>query len=188
MVRLDKIYTRGGDAGQTSLGDGTRVPKSSARIAAYGEVDELNALLAHCLDHEQETEARDRLTRLQHELFDLGADLCIPPSERKTLRLPGSLVTRLEQEIDAANAGLPALTSFVLPGGNPLATAYHLARTVCRRVERRLVELCDAEGSARVNPTALAYVNRLSDLLFVLARRAAGGDERLWKPGGVSAP
>ena len=184
MVQLDKLYTRGGDDGETSLGDGTRVSKSSHRIGAYGEVDELNALLALCLDNERDHDGKERLGRLQNELFDLGADLCVPLSERKALRVTDAAVSRLEQEIDALNEELPPLKSFVLPGGNPLATAYHMARTVCRRVERRLVELQEDEGAERLNPAAMAYVNRLSDLLFVLARRAAGGEERLWRPGG----
>lgn len=186
MVRLDKIYTRGGDSGMTSLGDGTRVPKSSPRIAAYGEVDELNSVLGMCLDHVTDAQERTLLVDIQHELFDLGADLCVPfagDGEPRRLRMADGAVQRLETAIDSVNENLAPLTSFILPGGNPLASTYHLARTVCRRVERGLLGLQEAESESAVNPTALAYVNRLSDLLFVLARRAAGTDEVLWEPG-----
>ncbi len=190
MVRLDKIYTRGGDDGMTSLGDGSRVSKTSPRIASYGEVDELNAVLGLCLDHVRDDDERRMLVDIQHELFDLGADLCIPvaPGEERRLRMSTAAVERLERIIDEVNEGLPALTSFVLPGGNPLASHYHLARTVCRRVERALVLLVQGAGEGAVNKAAHAYVNRLSDLLFVLARRAAGADEVLWEPGRGADP
>jgi cob(I)alamin adenosyltransferase len=189
MVHLDRIYTRGGDAGETSLGDGSRVPKSSPRIAAYGDVDELNAVLGLCLDHLPGSdgaggEERARILRIQHELFDVGADLCVPVGARSSLRIAAEAVERLESFIDEVNEALPALTSFVLPGGTPLASHYHLARVVCRRAERSLLLLVEAEGcdSGSVNPVSLTYLNRLSDLFFVLARRAAEGQEILWKP------
>ncbi len=196
MVRLDKIYTGGGDAGLTSLGSGTRVPKNSARIAAYGEVDELNSVLGMCLSHATEASERELLLDIQHELFDLGADLCIPISAAAIgeqgaspkLRLVPEAAQRLEAVIDEVNAGLAPLTSFILPGGTPLASVYHLARTVCRRVERGLLSLLEAEGAEATNPVALVYLNRLSDLLFVLARRAAGPHEVLWEPGRGARP
>ena len=186
MVRIDKIYTRGGDGGMTSLGDGTRVSKSCSRIAAYGDVDELNAVLGMCLDQISDASERALLMDVQHELFDLGADLCTPPaadSEEKPLRIGAEAVKRLEAAIDSANESLAPLLSFILPGGTPLASVYHLGRTVCRRAERGMQRLAEDEGREAVNPFALEYVNRLSDLLFVLARRAAGQDEVLWKPG-----
>jgi cob(I)alamin adenosyltransferase len=191
MVRLDKIYTRGGDGGMTSLGDGARVPKTSPRIVAYGEVDELNAVLGMCVDQVTDADERTLLLDIQHELFDLGADLCVPlasSGDTKRLRMSDGAVARLEAAIDAANEGLAPLTSFILPGGNPTSSAYHLGRTVCRRVERGLLGLMEAEGDEAMNPAALAYVNRLSDLLFVLARRAAGTDEVLWEPGRGASP
>jgi cob(I)alamin adenosyltransferase len=186
MVRIDKIYTRGGDGGMTSLGDGTRVSKSCSRIASYGEVDELNAVLGMCLDQISDPSERTLLMDIQHELFDLGADLCTPPSAtsgERQLRIGDAAVKRLEGAIDTANENLPPLLSFILPGGTPLASVYHLGRTVCRRAERSMQQLAEDEGGDAVNPSALEYVNRLSDLLFVLARRAAGRDEVLWEPG-----
>jgi len=189
MVHLDRIYTRGGDGGQTSLGDGTRVAKDDARIEAYGTVDELNAvlgLLIQAVGEGQELAAR--LIGLQHDLFDLGADLCVPGADvgQGRLAIAPEGVARLEAWIDAANQGLPALTSFTLPGGGAVASWLHLARTVCRRAERRTQTLIRLDPS-RVNPLALTYLNRLSDLFFVLGRVAAGEREVLWKPGGGAA-
>jgi cob(I)alamin adenosyltransferase len=184
-VRLTRIYTRGGDAGQTSLGDGTRVPKTDARIEAYGCVDELNSAVGFALATPAlPGEFRPWLEQVQNDLFDLGADLSVPmEDDRERLRVSGAQVQLLEQLCDQVNAGLEPLKSFVLPGGGEAAARLHLARTVCRRAERRAVELGE---SAELNPAALAYLNRLSDLLFILARAASGGDERLWKPGSFS--
>jgi cob(I)alamin adenosyltransferase len=183
-VRLTKIYTRGGDAGETSLGDGSRVPKLDARIAAYGAVDELNAALGVVLAGDCEEETRVALARVQNELFDLGADLSVPFELERRLRTTQEQVDALEADCDRFNAGLPELKSFVLPGGTEAAAQLHVARTVCRRAERE--GLAAAEEHA-LNPLALVYLNRLSDLLFILARvanAAAGRDEPLWKPGG----
>jgi cob(I)alamin adenosyltransferase len=184
-VRLTRIYTRGGDAGQTSLGDGARVPKTDARIEAYGCVDELNSAVGFALATPAlPGEFRPWLEQVQNDLFDLGADLSVPmEDDRERLRVSGAQVQLLEQLCDQVNAGLEPLKSFVLPGGGEAAARLHLARTVCRRAERRAVELGE---SAELNPAALAYLNRLSDLLFILARAASGGDERLWKPGSFS--
>jgi cob(I)alamin adenosyltransferase len=185
-VRLDRIYTRGGDAGETSLGDGTRVPKTDARIEAYGTVDELNSVLGLVLAGDVDSELRAVLRRIQNELFDLGADLAVPVDDRRRerLRIEAAQVEALEELCDRANADLDPLRSFVLPGGTETAAELHFARTVCRRAERLVVAL-DAEHG--VNPAALAYLNRLSDLLFILARAAnatAGAAEPLWRPGG----
>jgi cob(I)alamin adenosyltransferase len=184
-VRLDRIYTRGGDAGETSLGDGSRVPKTDPRIAAYGTVDELNSVLGLVLAGEIPDGLRPTLERVQNELFDLGADLSVPNEDtrRERLRVDRSQVEALEELCDEANERLEPLRSFVLPGGTETAARLHLARTVCRRAERLAVELDRAHG---VNPEALAYLNRLSDLLFILARAAnadAGVDEPVWRPG-----
>ena len=182
-VRLDRIYTRGGDAGETSLGDGTRVPKDDARIEAFGTVDELNAVLGLALARGVPDEFGHWLERIQNELFDLGADLAVPLGDerRERLRVSGAQVEALEGLCDRANEGLEPLRSFVLPGGTEAAALLHLARTVCRRAERLAVALARAE---EVNPAALAFQNRLSDLLFILARAAsAGGDEPTWNPG-----
>jgi cob(I)alamin adenosyltransferase len=182
-VRLTRIYTRAGDAGETSLGDGSRVPKTDPRIEAYGTVDELNATLGLALaSAELPDEFRPWLERIQNDLFDLGADLSVPLSdERERLRVGQTDVERLEELCDRVNERLEPLTSFVLPGGGEAATRLHLARTVCRRAERLVVALAAREP---VNPRALAYLNRLSDLLFILARGASRGEELLWKPGG----
>jgi cob(I)alamin adenosyltransferase len=167
-VRLTRIYTRGGDKGQTSLGDGSRVSKLDPRVAAMGDVDELNSLLGLAGD----------LDRIQNELFDVGADLSVPFVEGDDrLRITAEAVNRLEQEIDEVNASLPDLKSFVLPGGSERAAWLFLARAVCRRSERAALAVADA------NPLAAVYLNRLSDLLFVLARAANAGDEPLWRPG-----
>jgi cob(I)alamin adenosyltransferase len=170
-VRLTRIYTRGGDRGQTSLGDGSRVSKLDPRVAAMGDVDELNSLLG----------LAGGLDRIQNELFDLGADLSVPlTGNEDRLRITDEALSRLEHEIDEANASLPDLKSFVLPGGSERAALLFLARAVCRRAERAALAVADA------NPLAVVYLNRLSDLLFVLARAAnaeAGVDEPLWRPG-----
>jgi cob(I)alamin adenosyltransferase len=184
MVRLNRIYTRGGDGGETSLGDGTRVKKQSPRVEAYGVVDEANAVLGLARLHAKGA-AGAMLTRIQNDLFDLGADLCIPPGgpkDKGALRIEAAQVTRLEREIDALNAKLKPLDSFVLPGGTALAAYLHLARTVTRRAERLVAALAADES---VNPEALKYLNRLSDHLFVLARaaNAKGKKDLLWKPG-----
>lgn len=188
MVRLTRIYTRGGDNGETSLGDGTRAPKHALRVAAYGTVDEANAAIgiAH-LDVQAagDPEADAMLGRIQNDLFDLGADLCTPEEGRRAagaLRIIAAQVERLEHEIDTMNASLRPLDSFILPGGSPAAAHLHLARTIVRRAERLVAELAAAE---RVNPEALKYLNRLSDHLFVLGRRANGNGAQdvLWVPG-----
>ena len=183
-VRLTRIYTRGGDAGETSLGDGSRVPKTDLRIATYGTVDELNSVLGLVLAAGPPNELRPWLERIQNELFDLGADLSVPLEDaRERLRVVGEQVDWLEELCDRVNLRLEPLRSFVLPGGTEVAARLHLARTVCRRAERCAVAL---SADAPVNPVAIAYLNRLSDLLFILARAAnaeAGYPEPLWKPG-----
>jgi cob(I)alamin adenosyltransferase len=177
-VRLTRIYTRGGDAGETSLGDGSRVSKLDPLVVAYGAVDELNSLLGWA-----QAVARDeRLGRIQNELFDLGADLSVPFAEDDgKLRVVQARIDALEADCDAANETLPELKSFVLPGGSESASRLHVARAVCRRAEREVIE---AALTRPVNPLAAVYLNRLSDLLFILARAANGGDEPLWTPGG----
>ena len=182
-VRLTRIYTRGGDAGETSLGDGSRVPKLDLRLAAYGTVDELNAMLGVVLAGECPVGIRDGLTRVQNELFDLGADMSVPLEHEGRLRTTQEQVDALELDCDRFNAELPELKSFVLPGGTQAAAQLHVARTVCRRAER---EALAASTEHALNPLALVYLNRLSDLLFILARtaNASAGDEPLWRPGG----
>jgi cob(I)alamin adenosyltransferase len=178
-VNLTRIYTKLGDAGETHLGDMSRVPKTHPRIEAYGDVDELNALLGLALA----TAGIDEpfagwLKRVQNELFDVGADLSVPPGgERERLRVTADYVTWLEQRCDEVNAKLEPLRSFVLPGGTPAAAHLHVCRTVCRRAERRALLVEDG------NPEVLRYLNRLSDLLFILSRAANAGDEPLWQPG-----
>jgi cob(I)alamin adenosyltransferase len=184
MVRLTRIYTRGGDAGETSLGDGARVPKHTLRVAAYGTVDEASAAIGIARLH-ADAAADEMLGRIQNDLFDLGADLCTPEGGRRgegALRITAAQVERLEREIDAMNAGLAPLDSFILPGGTTAAAHLHLARTVTRRAERLVSKLA---GTERVNPEALKYLNRLSDHLFVLGRRVndSGTLDVLWKPG-----
>ncbi|MDE1896716.1 MAG: cob(I)yrinic acid a,c-diamide adenosyltransferase [Rhodospirillales bacterium] len=184
MVKLDKIYTRGGDHGETSLGDGTRVPKSAARIVALGEVDETNAAIG--LARLEADDTADRMMmRIQNDLFDLGADLCTPivHAQVPALRIVQSQIDWLEQRIDAATAALPPLTSFILPAGCPAAVRLHFARTVARRAERAVVQLLGTPEEA-VNRLVLVYLNRLSDLLFVMARAAngMGGADVLWVP------
>jgi cob(I)alamin adenosyltransferase len=182
-VRLTRIYTRGGDAGETSLGDGSRVSKLDPRIAAYGTVDELNSALGIVLAGDVPPELRGVLERVQNELFDLGADLSVPAHVEGRLRVEQLLVDRLEQECDGFNAELPELKSFVLPGGSPTAAGLHVARTICRRAEREAIA---ASKEEKIGPLVVVYLNRLSDLLFILARTAnaiAAHDEPLWKPG-----
>jgi len=182
-VRLTKIYTRGGDAGETSLGDGTRTSKLDLRIAAYGTVDELNSALGLVLASQCPDEIRDVLTRVQNELFDLGADLSVPVENEGRLRVTQGQVDVLEHDCDRFNAPLPELRSFVLPGGGEVAARLHIARTICRRGER---DALLASGAHSVNPLVLVYLNRLSDLLFILARAANAADGReepLWRPG-----
>lgn len=184
-VRLTRIYTRAGDGGETSLGDGSRVPKSDPRIEAYGTVDELNSVVGLALAGDLSPEFRSWLEHIQNDLFDLGADLAVPlEDERERLRMTQEQVERLEELCDLANERLEPLKSFVLPGGTESAARLHVARSVCRRAERLAVDLA---GQTSVNPAALAYLNRLSDLLFILARAAnAGSAEPLWRPGGPS--
>ena len=184
-VRLTKIYTRGGDAGETSLGDGSRVSKLDGRIEAFGTVDELNAALGVVLAGDVPDELRGVLARVQNELFDVGADLSVPAAVEGRLRVDQSLVDRLEHDCDRFNAELPDLRSFVLPGGTEAAARLHVARTICRRAERDVLR---AAAEHVLGPLVAVYLNRLSDLLFVLARAAnapAGQDEPLWKPGGT---
>jgi len=184
MVRLTRIYTRGGDKGRTSLGDGKRVPKQSLRVAAYGTVDEANAAIGLARLH-VDAEADAMLAHIQNDLFDLGADLCTPEGGERAagaLRIVAGQIKRLETEIDMMNAGLRPLDSFILPGGTAAAACLHLARTVTRRAERLVCALAAAE---QVNPEAAKYLNRLSDHLFVLGRRVNdnGARDVLWQPG-----
>jgi cob(I)alamin adenosyltransferase len=186
MVHLSRIYTRTGDDGTTGLGDGTRLPKHHLRIASYGTVDELSSVLGVALAHDVPGAFRPRLRQIQNDLFDLGADLAVPGREGDKLRILPSYTERLERWIDEENARLQPLRSFVLPGGRPAAAWMHLARTVCRRAERLVSELMQLEGEGeRVNAEALRYLNRLSDLFFVLARVANddGKLDVLWRPG-----
>jgi cob(I)alamin adenosyltransferase len=178
-VRLTRIYTRGGDAGETSLGDGSRVSKLDPLIRGYGSVDELNSLLGWALA----VAPNAMLTRVQNELFDLGADLSVPFVEGDDkLRIGQASIDRLESDCDEVNASLPELRSFVLPGGTEAASRLHVARAVCRRAESVVLW---AASERPVNPLVPIYLNRLSDLLFILARTAnVGGDEPLWLPGG----
>ncbi|MEO0623368.1 MAG: cob(I)yrinic acid a,c-diamide adenosyltransferase [Pseudomonadota bacterium] len=187
MVVLNKIYTRTGDAGETGLGDGSRVAKHSARVSAYGTVDELNATVGLAKLH-ADAETAEALARIQNDLFDVGADLCTPGMEKDAereypaLRIAPAQVERLESEIDAMNAALEPLRSFILPGGSAAAAYLHLCRTVCRRAERLTVELSTIEG---VNEAAIRYLNRLSDWFFVASRVANdnGKADVLWVPG-----
>lgn len=181
--RLSKIYTRTGDNGTTGLGDGTRVGKDHARVEAYGDVDELNSVLGMLLAQEIADDLRGYLTDIQHELFDLGGELCIPGRTA----LVADQVTRLETILDSLNADLEPLKEFILPGGAETAALCHLARTVCRRAERRVIALSRTEP---VSDTAIKYLNRLSDLLFVMARafnRRAQRPDVLWQPGKTGA-
>lgn len=189
MVRLNRIYTKTGDNGTTGLGDGSRVTKYDARVEAYGTVDEANAAIGLARLHTGDLPEVDAiLGRIQNDLFDLGADLCTPvttkPLGYEPLRIVETQVERLEAEIDAMNARLQPLKSFILPGGTPAAAYLHLARTISRRAERLMVELANKEGETVGGP-ALRYINRLSDLLFVLGRvaNADGTKDVLWVPG-----
>ena len=188
MVTLTKIYTRGGDKGQTSLGTGARIAKHDLRVESYGTVDEANAVIGLVRLHTSEDETVDSmLSRIQNDLFDLGADLCTPnkvaPDSAADLRITPEQVSALEHEIDELNSGLEPLTSFVLPGGTASAAHLHHARTVVRRAERAVTSLAAEDP---INPNALNYINRLSDLLFVMARCANMGSvgDVLWTPGG----
>jgi cob(I)alamin adenosyltransferase len=184
-MRLDRIYTRGGDHGETSLGDGARTPKCHIRVKAFGGIDEANAAIGVALLHIDDSEVRTILSLVQNDLFDVGADLCVPEREgsaRSRLRVSAKQVETLEQHIDTFNAALSPLTSFILPGGSPASAYLHLARTIVRHAERDVVELALSET---INEEALKYVNRLSDLLFVLCRylNARGTADVLWTPG-----
>jgi cob(I)alamin adenosyltransferase len=182
-VRLTKIYTRGGDKGLTSLGDGSRVSKLDLRLSAYGTVDELNSALGVVLTSEPPDPIREVLGRVQNELFDVGADLSVPLGAGERLRVTQSQIDRVEADCDRFNAELPELKSFVLPGGTAAAAWLHVARTICRRAERETIRAAQEHD---LDPLTGIYLNRLSDLLFVLARTAnalAGRDEPLWKPG-----
>jgi cob(I)alamin adenosyltransferase len=190
MVVLTKIYTKTGDGGTTALGSGERVPKTSRRIAAYGTIDETNAAIgvARMLLGAEHGELAAMLARIQNDLFDLGADLCVPdrgePLPYTPLRIKDAQVVRLEHEIDAMNAEMAPLTSFVLPGGSQAGAALHLARTICRRAERLIVALKHTDGE-EVSEAVCRYVNRLSDHLFVASRYAngKGKNDLLWRPG-----
>ena len=183
MVKLDVITTRGGDQGETSLGDGARVRKDALRVEAYGTVDEANAAIGVLrLYAREDAEADAMLARIQNDLFDIGADLCVPGEAGARLRVADTQSARLEAELSVMNGQMPALKSFVLPGGTPGAAAAHVARTVARRAERLVVALAAEE---EVNPAVIRYLNRLSDHLFVLARRlnGNGAGDVLWVPG-----
>lgn len=190
MVKLTKIYTRGGDSGETSLGDGVRVPKDSIRVATYGAVDEANAAVGVVRTALKSAPVKDNTTddtlgRIQNDLFDLGADLCTPEEGKRSagaLRVTPEQSVRLEKEIDTINGALAPLNSFVLPGGSAAAAHLHMARTITRRAERLVVTLA---RETNVNPAVITYLNRLSDLLFVLARHCNedGARDVLWTPG-----
>jgi cob(I)alamin adenosyltransferase len=186
MVFLSRIYTKTGDKGETSLGDGSRVPKNHPRVTAYGSVDEVNAVLGLLVSQHPDLAESQLLRSIQNDLFDVGADLCVPPSAEQTagarLRVTAAQSQHLETAIDRLNAGLTPLRSFVLPGGQSAAAWCHLARTVCRRAERDVVTLSQSEP---VNSEVVIYLNRLSDLLFVLGRvyNNNGQEDVLWQPG-----
>ena len=191
MVLLSRIYTKTGDKGTTALGDGRRVAKDHPRIEALGTVDELNSAIGLAISSGLDAGGADLLRRIQNDLFDLGADLCVPETRkggrrpaRRALRITEADVRPLEAAIDRFNGALRPLRSFVLPGGTVASSWLHLARTICRRAERRVVALARGE---KVNPQAVIYLNRLSDLLFVMARRAndGGRGDILWAPGGA---
>ena len=191
MVYLSRIYTKSGDRGDTGLGDGTRVPKDHPRVVAYGSVDELNAVLGLLVSSYPQASEIELIRSIQNDLFDVGADLCLPQSADEKpgahLRIRPEQVERLEQAIDRLNANLTPLTSFILPGGQGAAAWCHLARTICRRAEREVVTLAHSET---VNPQVIVYLNRLSDLLFVLGRvyNNNGRDDILWQPGQTQRP
>ncbi|MEJ2142660.1 MAG: cob(I)yrinic acid a,c-diamide adenosyltransferase [Gammaproteobacteria bacterium] len=176
--RLSKIYTRTGDKGETGLGDGTRIEKDHIRVEAFGTVDELNSIMGMILAHDIPEEVSECFTRIQHHLFDLGGELCIPGHNA----LDENYITYLENKLDSMNADLPMLKEFILPAGGHATSTCHLARSVCRRAERRVVTMAKSE---KVSPSAISYLNRLSDLLFVAARvlaRHENGSEVLWQP------
>lgn len=185
MVHLSRIYTRTGDDGGTHLGDGSSLPKCHSRVASYGSVDELSSVLGMALVEGLAEPHASWLRLVQNDLFDVGSDLCVPGEAGDRLRITERYTKRIEDWIDTVNAGLEPLNSFVLPGGNRAAAWLHLARTTCRRAERQIVELFIQEEEGRVNHEVLKYVNRLSDLLFVLARAANDGGKAdvLWQPG-----
>jgi cob(I)alamin adenosyltransferase len=191
MVYLSRIYTKSGDQGDTGLGDGSRVPKDHPRVAAYGSVDELNAVLGLIVNQCPQAAEIELVRSIQNDLFDVGADLCLPQPAGEApgahLRVRAEQAERLEQAIDRLNVSLSPLTSFILPGGSSAAAWCHLARTVCRRAEREVVALARGEP---VNPQVIVYLNRLSDLLFVLARvyNNNGRDDILWRPGQTQRP
>ena len=181
VVRIDRVVTRGGDGGETSLGDGTRVPKDDIRVAAYGTVDEANAAIGLLrLQTAGNADIDAMLSRIQNDLFDVGADLCVPGEAGERLRLTDAPSARLEAELASMNAGLKPLSSFVLPGGTPAAAHAHLARTVVRRAERDVIGLSRAQA---VNPAVIRFLNRLSDHLFVLSRVLNAGADVPWVPG-----
>jgi cob(I)alamin adenosyltransferase len=194
MVYLSKIYTKTGDRGETGLGDGTRVAKDHARVASYGSIDELNAVLGLLLAHASALDAETTalIRGIQNDLFDVGADLCVPMKQEEkpgaVLRIQPAHALRLEAAIDRTNLSLQPLKSFVLPGGSSASAWCHLARTVCRRAERDVVTLARTE--AMINPEVVVYLNRLSDLLFVLARACNdnGKNDVLWEPGKFARP
>ncbi|MCA0369685.1 MAG: cob(I)yrinic acid a,c-diamide adenosyltransferase [Proteobacteria bacterium] len=188
MVQLTRIYTKGGDKGKTSLGSGARVSKTHPRLEVIGCVDEVNATIGLILAHLEDNEdAKEALLQIQHDLFDLGADLCVPEdTQTPSLRLSGTQVTRLEEEIDALNAKLLPLNSFVLPGGTRSSAFAHLARTTTRRAERALCAFFEQDAAAQgIHTQALPYLNRLSDYLFVVSRTLndQGARDVLWEPG-----
>ncbi|MCP3917547.1 MAG: cob(I)yrinic acid a,c-diamide adenosyltransferase [bacterium] len=191
MVRLSRIYTKTGDDGTTALGDGTRLPKHHLRIAAYGTVDETSSVIGLALTSGLEERFAAWLREVQNDLFDVGSDLCVPGEAGEKLRITPDYVARLEAHIDEVNESLEPLESFVLPGGSQQAAWLHLARTTCRRCERIVVALCEGDDEeGRVNGEVVRYLNRLSDLLFVLARAVNDGGKAdiLWKPGANKAP
>ena len=186
MIVLNKIYTKKGDDGKTELGNGNRIQKFSTRVEAYGTVDEVNSVIGTVTCLSINTELKTALERIQNDLFDLGADLCLPESENENLayeplRVHKDQVSRLESEIDAMNKSIEPIRSFVLPGGTEIAANFHLCRTICRRAERRVVKLMETE---KINLEALIYLNRLSDWFFVAARKSNnnGKGDILWKP------
>ncbi|HIF40611.1 MAG TPA: cob(I)yrinic acid a,c-diamide adenosyltransferase [Planctomycetes bacterium] len=187
MVHLNRIYTRSGDDGSTGLGGGERVPKHHLRVEAYGTVEETSSAIGVALAGAGEDAAvsSEWLRAIQNDLFDVGSDLCRPGSSEEDGRLGATYTTRLEGWIDEVNAGLKPLESFILPGGSTLAANLHLARTICRRAERCVTALVETEEEGAVNLEVVHYLNRLSDLLFVMARAAnsGGDDDVLWQPG-----
>lgn len=191
MVYLSKIYTKSGDNGTTQLGDGSTLPKHHLRVTSYGTVDELSSFIGLALvdglesPQGEESEMGRRLRAIQNDLFDIGSDLCVPGEAGEKLRITEAYTKRIEGWIDEVNADLEPLSSFVLPGGTKAAAYLHVARTVCRRAEREVTALTEFEDDGAVNPEVLRYLNRLSDLLFVLSRAANDGGKRdvLWVPG-----